>query len=138
MFGKFCGTFSGTKLTILIIDGLLSVIYVKTVAGSEADARVAEGANATLEFAVSLDRGAGRRGPIFANYTTVHSAVVAGSDCTQTSGTLTFNHGKASKIVSVPVLDDSSDEGEETLTLRLSGVSQARISDGEATGTISD
>ena len=36
----------------------------------------------------------------------------------------------------VEVIDDSHDEGEETLTLTLSNVSGARIADGTATGTI--
>ena len=36
----------------------------------------------------------------------------------------------------MPVLDDAHDEGEETLTLRLSNASRARIADGVATGTI--
>ena len=36
----------------------------------------------------------------------------------------------------VPVLDDAVDEGEETLVLRLTQASGARIADGEAVGTI--
>ena len=38
--------------------------------------------------------------------------------------------------MSVAVLDDAHDEGEETLTLTLSSPSGLRIVDGEATGTI--
>ena len=34
------------------------------------------------------------------------------------------------------VLDDAHDEGEETLTLRLSNASSGQVTDGEATGTI--
>ena len=34
------------------------------------------------------------------------------------------------------MLDDSHDEGEETLTLRLSNPSEGRLTDAEATGTI--
>ncbi len=34
------------------------------------------------------------------------------------------------------VLDDAHDEGEETLTLRLSNASGSQVADGEATGTI--
>ena len=66
------------------------------------------------------------------------TATVAGNDYTATSGTLTFTAGETEKTVSVPVLDDDLDEGSETLTLRLSNPSGATISDGEATGTITN
>ena len=38
--------------------------------------------------------------------------------------------------MNVALLDDVHDEGEETLTFRLSNASGARIADGVATGTI--
>ncbi len=108
------------------------------VAISVADARAEEGPDARLDFEVTLDRGASRLVPISVRYTTVDGTAVAGSDYTATSGTLTFKHGETSKTVSVPVLDDDHDEEEETLTLRLSSASDASISDGEATGTITN
>ena len=60
----------------------------------------------------------------------------AGEDYTATSGTLAFPAGDTSKTISVAVLDDSHDEDEETLTLRLSNPLGGRLTDGEATGTI--
>ena len=51
-------------------------------------------------------------------------------------GTLTLEAGESSATVDVAVLDDSHDEGEETLTLTPSSASGGRISDAEATGTI--
>ena len=44
----------------------------------------------------------------------------AGTDYTTTSGTLTFATGEMSKTFQVPVADDSSYEGDETLQLTLS------------------
>ena len=52
------------------------------------------------------------------------------------SGTLTVGAGERSTTIEVAVLDDAHDEGEETLTLRLSNPSGGRLTDGEATGTI--
>ena len=46
--------------------------------------------------------------------------------------------GETAKTVSVPVLDDVIDEGQETFTLRLSNATGARIADAEATGTVSN
>ena len=70
-------------------------------------------------------------------YATADGTAQAGADYTAASGTLTFQAGETSKTVSVPVLDDIHDEGEETFTLTLShptgGVS---LADGTVTGTI--
>ena len=105
---------------------------------SAADASAQEGSDASLEFEVSLSRGPGRRVPVSVGYATVDGTATAGSDYTATSGTLTFEYGETSKTVSVPVTDDDHDEEAETLTLRLSSASEATISDGEATGTITN
>ena len=105
---------------------------------SAADASAQEGSDASLEFEVSLSRGPGRRVPVSVGYATIDGSATAGSDYTATSGTLTFDYGETSKTVSVPVTDDDHDEEEETLTLRLSSASEATISDGEATGTITN
>ena len=43
-----------------------------------------------------------------------------GADYTATSGTLTFAPGETAKTVNVPLLDDSIDEGNETMVLKLS------------------
>ena len=57
---------------------------------------------------------------------------------TYQSGTLTFTAGERSKTVTVAIIDDSTEESDETLTLTLSNPSGAEISDGQATGTITD
>ena len=109
-----------------------------TVAGpvgiAVADARVEEGAGAVLAFAVTLSRAAS--GTLTVDYATSDGTATAGTDYTAVSGTLTFTAGESSKTIEVTVLDDSHDEGEETLTLRLSDPSGGRVTDGEATGTI--
>ena len=109
-----------------------------TVAGpvgiAVADARVEEGAGAVLVFAVTLSRAAS--GTLTVNYATSDGTATAGTDYTAASGTLTFTAGESSKTIEVTVLDDSHDEGEETLTLRLSDPSGGRVTAGEATGTI--
>ncbi len=99
-----------------------------------ADARVEEGAGATVDFAVTLDVAAA--GTVTVDYATADGSAKAGEDYTAASGTLSFGAGETRKTVSVAVLDDAHDEGEETFTLRLSNASGADIADGEATGTI--
>ena len=101
---------------------------------SVADARVDEGDGAVLAFLVTLSRAAG--GTVAVDYATANGSAHAGVDYRAASGTLKFRGGESSKTVEVAVFDDSHDEGEETLTLRLSNASSGRVTDGEATGTI--
>ena len=101
---------------------------------SVADARVEEGAGAVLAFAVTLSRAA--TSALTVDYATADGSARAGEDYTAASGTLSFPAGETSASVEVGVLDDAHDEGEETLTLRLSNASGGVLADGEATGTI--
>ena len=103
---------------------------------SVADAEVDEAANATLAFAITLNRASS--GTVTVDYATADGTATAGSDYTATSGTLSFAAGETQKSVSVPVLDDAHDEGSETLTLTLSNPSGAYLADGSATGTINN
>ena len=101
---------------------------------SVADAEVQEGPGAALAFSVTLDRSASAA--VQVDYATRDGTAQAGSDYTANSGTLNFAPGETAKTVTVAVLDDSHDEGSETLTLVLSNPSGAYLADGEATGTI--
>ena len=113
-----------------------SLLY--TVAGpaglSVADARAEENTDPTMNFTVRLDRPAA--GTVTVDYGTANGTATAGADYTAANGTLTFRTGERTKTVAVTLLDDTHDEGEETLTLSLSNASGAVITDGDATGTI--
>ena len=101
---------------------------------SVTDARVKEGVDAAVVFAVTLSRAASDT--VTVDYATRDNTATAGEDYTPTSGTLTFAAGELEKTVSVSILDDAVDEGEETFTLKLMNARGAAIGDGEATGTI--
>ena len=101
---------------------------------SVADAVVQEGPGAALAFAVTLDRPTSAA--VQVDYATRNGSAQAGSDYTARSGTLSFAPGETAKTAEVAVLDDSHDEGSETLKLVLSNPSGAFLADGEATGTI--
>ena len=145
----------GTSLTINGVDSTktyLVGVRAKNAAGasgwvnsapaappslSVANATAAEpgaGGTTTLDFVVSLNRAAS--GTVSVDYATSDGTATAGADYTAASGTLSFAAGETSKTVSVPVLNDSHDEGSETLT--LSNATGAVIDDGEATGTITN
>ena len=85
-------------------------------------------------FTVTLSRAASAA--LTVDYATADGSAHAGDDYRAASGTLTVGAGERSTTIEVAVLDDAHDEGEETLTLRLSNPSGGRLTDGEATGTI--
>ena len=110
---------------------------------SVADASANEGADAAVEFEVTLSQAAS--GTVTVDYATANirfaasnGGAMAGEDYTAVSGTLTFVAGETVKTVSVPILDDAIDEGAETFTLQLRNAQGAWISDAEATGTITN
>ncbi len=116
------------------LSNTISTTVRGPVAVSVADARAEEGTDETIDFAVTLSRAAS--GTVAVDYATADGTATAGEDYTRSGGTLSFAPGETEKTVSVPVLDDAIDEGEETFTLRLTNASGARIADGTATGTI--
>ena len=103
---------------------------------SVADTSVTEWPNpqSELEFVVELDQAV--RHVVRVDYGTSDGTAVAASDYRAMSGTLVFNPGERSKIVSVQVHDDRQDEDTETMTLRLSGAEGGRLGDGIAQGRI--
>ena len=136
----------GEPLQICTADGRgLEGTATTTIPGpltvSVADATVEEGPGAMLEFVVTLSRG--RHAPVTVYYETSDgtgaNAATAEEDYTAVSSTLTFEPGAMQKTISVAVLDDAHDEGDETMRLTLSNPQPAayvRIADGTATGTI--
>ena len=95
-----------------------------------------------MEFEVTLSTASSNE--ITVDYATSDGTAAAGSDYTDTSGTLTFPaNSVASQTIRVPVTDDAEDESEEeTFTLTLSEAMHATLAGGDntlaVTGTITD
>ena len=103
---------------------------------SVADVTASEEDDSTIDFVVTLNPIG--EANITVDYATANGTASAGTDYTAQSGTLTFTAGETSKTVTVAIIDDTTEENDETLTLTLSNASGAEISDGQATGTITD
>ena len=116
------------------LAGALTHTVPGPVALSVADARAKEGEDETLDFQVALSRAASAE--VTVGYATRDGTAKKGKDYRQAKGTLTFAAGETAKTVSVELIDDAKDEGEETFTLLLTKATGAVIADGEATGTI--
>jgi hypothetical protein len=100
------------------------------------DVITADESAANAEFTVSLSAASGK--DITVDYATSNTTATAGSDYTATSGTLTISAGATSGTFNVPVLADTTDENNETVTLTLSNPSNATISDATGVLTITD
>ena len=101
------------------------------------DAEATEGADATMDFTVTLAPAAG--GTVTVGYATSDGTATEPADYTSTTGTLTFTAGQTTKTVSVPIVDDDTPDSGETFTLTLDNVGGTEIVDivdATATGTI--
>ncbi|MBM4050555.1 MAG: hypothetical protein FJ279_36125, partial [Planctomycetes bacterium] len=98
------------------------------------DVTVDEGRSAAFE--VTLSRPSTQK--VTVRYATQDGTATGGTDYTKSRGTLTFRPGDFSKTVTVPSLDDTLLESDETFHVRLSAASNAEIADAEAIGTIVD
>ena len=94
--------------------------------------------SANLTFTVTLSPASGRQ--VTVQYADAGSGTAtAGEDYTAlTGGTLTFAAGDTSKTVTVSVTGDTTDEPNETVSVALSGATNATISTAAGTGTITD
>ena len=99
---------------------------------SVSDASATEGSS--VSFTVSLSAESGRQ--VTVDYATSSGTATSGTDFTAASGTLTFAAGTTSQTVSLSTTEDTTDEGNETFTLTLSGPTNATLDDATATGTI--
>ena len=96
---------------------------------------VTEGSGSAV-FRVGLNKQSGD--VVTVVYATSDDTATAGLDYTATSGTLTFEPGETRQTIPVEVLDDDEVEGDEILTVTLSGARNATLGVAEATGTIRD
>jgi Ca2+-binding RTX toxin-like protein len=69
---------------------------------------------------ITVNRSGGLASGVGISYATSNGTATAGSDYTSTSGTLTFNGGVTSQTFTVPILQDSLVEGNETFNVALS------------------
>ena len=78
---------------------------------------VAEGA---VSATILVQRVNPSQATVGVSYSTGNGSAAAGSDYTTTSGTLTFGPGVASRTFTVPILNDSMHESDETVNVSLS------------------
>ena len=104
-----------------------------TLALTSVTQSLAEGGG-SMTFTVSMDAATGKTATV--DYTTVNGTAQAGNDkdYAATSGTLTFSpDGVRQRNIAVRIHQDDLDEDDETFLLRLSNVSNATLTGGGST-----
>ncbi|MCU7933390.1 MAG: hypothetical protein KZQ99_00735 [Candidatus Thiodiazotropha sp. (ex Dulcina madagascariensis)] len=76
---------------------------------------------------ISVSRSGGASGAVSINYATSDSSATSGQDYSAASGTLNFADGVASAAFQITVLDDSTYEGDERVSLTLSNPSGGAV-----------
>ncbi|GGD95122.1 Calx-beta domain-containing protein [Paenibacillus nasutitermitis] len=71
-------------------------------------------------ISLKVSRVNGSSGAVTVDYTTSDGTAAAGEDYTSVSGTLTFASGEWTKTITVPILNDNDEEGDEQFTVTLS------------------
>jgi CSLREA domain-containing protein len=106
---------------------------------SVADAMVTEGNAGTVNASFTVTLSASSPDTVTVDWATTDGTATAPSDYQSASGTVTFAPSDTMETIQVPVNGDVIDEGSsESFTVNLSNPGGATISDGQATGTITD
>lgn len=93
-------------------------------------------ASGTLSFSATLSAPSGH--VVTVDHATEDGTALAHEDYRPATGTLSFAPGETTRSVDVSVVDDTSEEPEEAMSVMLLGSTNASIGRGRATGTIAD
>ena len=130
---------SGNPPAVVINDG----VAVLTISDDDAapaisidDATTASEVGIGQQVTVRLN--AASQQTVTVDYATSDVTAWAGDDYTADTGTVTFNSGSTTETISIPILQDSIDEINETFEIQLSNPSNATIADNTSVVTITD
>ena len=102
------------------------------------DVQQMEGDSGTSDFVFTVTRSGKTNQPSTIEYVTSPGTATPGDDYQQTSGTLDFSSGEKSKTITVPVIGDGSEEGDETFFVELTIVDNGKFGDSRGVGTITN
>jgi Calx-beta domain/RTX calcium-binding nonapeptide repeat (4 copies) len=131
-------TISAYEFTLNLRDNTPNVEPPPTV-NLSSNKTVVEGLTSpqNVTYTVSLSQASSQT--VTVNYATADGTAIKVSDYTSTKGTLTFSPSTTSQIITIPILNDSLNENNETFTLTLSNPSNATLGANKtATTTITD
>ena len=128
---------TGSAVVTLVDDDLM----VWSVTGGELDPATGVRTYSALEsgalnFTIERSGALGTTATVV--YETSGGSAIAGTDYTAATGTLTFNAGESSKVVSVATTDDGNAELNETFNFGIRNASVGTVNGGSVTASILD
>lgn len=132
---------NGFKLLILLLSFLLAPAtgWAATSYSLSIDNVTVDESAGTAVFTVTSDTTVGSGTTITVGYASADGTATAGSDYTAVNGTASISAGNTTTTVTVPIIDDTLPEANETFTVTLSGGTSSTAGDtvtlGTATGT---
>lgn len=124
--------FGGTAYAIVVDDD--ATPYLSVV-----DSAVVEGNSGTKDMTFQILLSSASPNPVTVFYSTSDGTAVAPGDYTAQRGVVTFAPGEVSKTVAVPVVGDTTNEGNaEYFSLRADDVAGAQVADSFGYGEIVD
>lgn len=125
---------SPTSATLSIIDDEIEPYSIGSLKFQKNTERVGETMG---EVSLTILRIGGSKGSVSINYATKNGLALAGSDYTETSGTITFLEGEAGKTLRIPIFRDTNTlEEDETFSVSLSAVTEGASTIDPTTVTI--
>ncbi|MBA2732119.1 MAG: lamin tail domain-containing protein [Acidobacteria bacterium] len=112
-------------------SGLQPDITINDVTVTEGDT-----GTKTVDFTVTLSTSSTQT--VTVDYATANGTAIAGSDYQSASGTLTFNPGETSKVITITIVGDIMDEPSETFFVNLTNATNGVLLDSQGQGTITD
>ncbi|PSF35666.1 hypothetical protein C7H19_15605 [Aphanothece hegewaldii CCALA 016] len=109
---------------------------IPTPAISINDISIIEGNSGTKNATFTVTLSGATDSNVTVNYGTANGTALAGSDYTNTSGTLTFIPGQTSQTFTVPIIGDTTVEPDETFLVNLTSPTNATLADATGQGTI--
>ena len=89
------------------------------------------------DVTVTVSRSGGSTGAVSVDYNTADGTAIASSDYTYTSGSISFADGDAAdKTFTVPLLNDSAVESDETILLQMSNFQGGAVAGDQSSGQI--
>ncbi|MBD2149020.1 S8 family serine peptidase [Pseudanabaena sp. FACHB-1277] len=134
----FVNLSNAVNATIVDNQGLGTIINDDLPSLTINDVTIAEGNSGTSNAVFTVTRTGNATQSITVNYATANNTATAGSDYTGTSGTLTFATNETTKTFTVPIIGDTTVEGNETFFVNLSNAVNATIIDSQGLGTITN
>ncbi|MBD2692390.1 Calx-beta domain-containing protein [Anabaena catenula] len=126
---------TATSATVNIADNDLPLVTINL----SDNQTIVEGSTSSQNVSYTVTLSDTSTQTITVQYATSDGTAIAGSDYSNTTGTLTFNPGVTSRVINIPIVNNFLNEANETFTLTLTSPTNASLgTKTSATTTITD